>query len=249
MRISGPSTRPPEAEDVPSAISGATALLGQRPAITGLRSDGRREQGFASLAGWVAKGANLLAVEFDVGPGDRVALAGPPGWPLAAIALSAWWVGAAVVATTGGAAARLHVVHCATTAPPSTADVLWFGDGLDGTCGEDAPAGEQWTEAVTPHGDRPPAPTRDADLVALIDAGGRVTTQRGLLGPLAGDPGGVLGMIRRSEDMMAGAEAPRRLAALALRPMVTGSATVVIDDGDPRREAHAGAERVAGWFD
>ena len=94
MRIAGLGARPPAADDVATALAGAAALLGQRPAITALTLSGRREQGFASLAGWVAKGANLLSAELDVGPGDRVGLAGPPGWPLAAVALSAWWVGA-----------------------------------------------------------------------------------------------------------------------------------------------------------
>ena len=257
MRIGGLSARPPRADDVAAALAGAVGMLGQRPAITALTPGGRREQGFASLSGWVAKGANLLALELGVGTGGRVAIAGPPGWPLAAVALSAWWVGATVVATDGpeGDAADVSVLHVTSEARPSGAgaDLLVFGDELDGTGAATTDrtmrSAEQWTDAVTPHGDRPPRAAHDGSLVALIDRTGTAHTQRSLLAAFADDPGGALGIVRsRDEDALARSGSAALLAALALRPLVTGAATVVVADDDPARDAHEQAERIARWL-
>ena len=249
MRIAGLSARPPRAEDVATALSGATSLLGQRPAVTALGREGRREQGFASLAGWVAKGANLLALELGIGPGGRIAVAGPPGWPLAAVTLSAWWVGATVVPDAPDDRVDASMLHVSTAADGRRGDVLWFGDALDGTGVALTSVGEQWTDAVTPHGDRPPPPPRDGDLTAFVDAAGEAVTQRALLDRLADVPGGVLGVVRRGDDDVLGrSDAVRLIAAVALRPLVTGSATVIVEDDDPQREAHARAERITDWF-
>lgn len=252
MRINGLSARPPQAEEVASALTGAVGLLGQRPAITALGPGGRGEQGFASLAGWVAKGANLLALELGVGPGARVALAGPPGWPLAAATLATWWVGATVVPARAedAASADVSVLHVAATAPDAGGERFWFGDALDGTgdTPDGARVGEQWSEAVTPHGDRPPAPARDGGLIALVGHGGPELTQQSLLAGLA-EASGVLAIARHGdEDALMRPDAAALLAALALRPLVTGAATVVIGHDDPERDAHAQAERVAHWY-
>ena len=248
MRIAGLSARPPRAEDVATALSGATGLLGQRPAVTAIGPDGRREQGFASLAGWVAKGANLLTLELGIGPGGRVAVAGPAGWPLAAVTLSAWWVGATVVPVTDRDPVDVSLLHVTTTSTRS-GEVLWFGDALDGTGDAGDTTGEQWTDAVTPHGDRPPAPARDGDLIAFVDVAGSELSQIAMLDPLAEDAGGVLGVVRDGDaDALTRPDASRLIAALALRPLVTGAATVVIAQDDPQRDAHAQAERVTRWF-
>jgi hypothetical protein len=253
VRITDLSARPPQADDVASALAGAVALLGQRPAITALGPGGRREQGFASLGGWVAKGANLLQLELGAGPGARVAVAGPPGWPLAAVTLSAWWVGASVVPASGddAASADVSVLHVdATDAPVGGGDRFWFGDALDGTghVRDGEQRGELWTDAVTPHGDRPPAPARDGGLVAFTGHGGPDLTQHALLAGLE-EASGVLAIARlRDDDVLARQDAAAMLAALALRPLVTGAATVVIGHDDPDRDAHAQAERVAHWY-
>jgi hypothetical protein len=253
MRITGLSARPPQAGDVASALSGAVSLLGQRPAITAPGAGGRREQGFTSLAGWVAKGANLLELELGLGPGARIAVAGPAGWPLAAVALAAWWIGATVVPAAGrdAASADLGVLHVGTSLPVAIGgERFWFGDALDGTGVAPAGAdrGEQWTDAVTPHGDRPPAPARDGGLVALAGHGGTELTQHALLAGLA-EESGVLAIARTGdEDVLARPDAVELLAALALRPLVTGAASVVIAHDDPDREAHAQAERVTRWY-
>jgi hypothetical protein len=251
MRIAGPSSRPPLADDVAGALIGAVGLLGQRPAITALRQDGRREQGFASLAGWVAKGANLLRQELELGPESQVAVAGPPSWPLAAVVLSAWWVGATVIPVGSlDAAADVSVLHVHSVPPAQHpgGDIFWFGDALDGSDASSATRGEMWTDAVTPHGDRPPPAAHDGSLVAFRDRVG-TTTQRMLLTSLTDGAGGVLGIERTGDaDVLARPDASRLLAALALRPLVTGSATVVIGHDDVDRGAHERAERIVRWY-
>ena len=57
----------------------------------------RVELSGATLANWVAKTANLLQDEFDVGPGRTVAVALPVHWQTAAVLLAAWSCGAAVL--------------------------------------------------------------------------------------------------------------------------------------------------------
>ncbi|WP_448626995.1 TIGR03089 family protein [Geodermatophilus sp. URMC 64] len=57
----------------------------------------RVELSATTLANWVAKTANLLQEEFDVGPGSTVALALPVHWQTAAVLLAAWSCGATVL--------------------------------------------------------------------------------------------------------------------------------------------------------
>ncbi len=60
---------------------------------------GRVELSAATLANWVAKTANLLQDEFDVGTGSLVAVALPVHWQTAAVLLATWSCGAAVLDT------------------------------------------------------------------------------------------------------------------------------------------------------
>jgi uncharacterized protein (TIGR03089 family) len=62
-------------------------------------ADERIELSAATFANWVAKAANLLQDEFDVGPGSTVAVALPVHWQTAAVLLAAWSCGAAVLDT------------------------------------------------------------------------------------------------------------------------------------------------------
>jgi uncharacterized protein (TIGR03089 family) len=62
-------------------------------------TDERVELSATTLANWVAKTANLLQDEFDVGPGSTVAVALPAHWQTAAVLLGAWSCGAAVLDT------------------------------------------------------------------------------------------------------------------------------------------------------
>jgi uncharacterized protein (TIGR03089 family) len=61
----------------------------------------RTELSATTLANWVAKTANLLQEEFDVGPGSTVAVALPVHWQTAAVLLGVWSCGAAVLDTAG----------------------------------------------------------------------------------------------------------------------------------------------------
>ena len=62
-------------------------------------TDERTELSVTTFANWVAKTANLLQDEFDVGPGSTVAVALPVHWQTAAVLLAAWSCGAAVLDT------------------------------------------------------------------------------------------------------------------------------------------------------
>ena len=57
----------------------------------------RTELSATTLDNWVAKTANLLQEEFDVGPGSTVAVALPVHWQTAAVLLGVWSCGAAVL--------------------------------------------------------------------------------------------------------------------------------------------------------
>jgi uncharacterized protein (TIGR03089 family) len=59
----------------------------------------RVELSAATLANWVAKTANLLQDELDVGPGSTVAVALPVHWQTAAALLAVWSCGATVLDT------------------------------------------------------------------------------------------------------------------------------------------------------
>jgi uncharacterized protein (TIGR03089 family) len=59
----------------------------------------RVELSSVTLGNWVAKTANLLQDEFDIGPGSTVALVLPVHWQTAAALLAVWSCGAAVLET------------------------------------------------------------------------------------------------------------------------------------------------------
>jgi uncharacterized protein (TIGR03089 family) len=72
-----------------------------RPLVTHYDdSTGERvELSATTLDNWVAKTANLLQDEFDVGPGSTVAVSLPVHWQTAAVLLGVWSCGAAVLDT------------------------------------------------------------------------------------------------------------------------------------------------------
>lgn len=76
-----------------------------RPLITHYDDAGgtRVELSVATMVNWAAKTANWLTDEWDVEPGDRVAVLTPAHWQTAAILLGAWWCGAAVTDDPDGA--------------------------------------------------------------------------------------------------------------------------------------------------
>jgi uncharacterized protein (TIGR03089 family) len=84
----------------------AAPLITQYDDATGERV----ELSGTTLANWVAKTANLLQDEFDVGPGSTVALALPVHWQTAAVLLAVWSCGAAVLDTAAEDEGRLAEV-------------------------------------------------------------------------------------------------------------------------------------------
>ena len=70
----------------------------------------RIELSATTFANWVAKSANLLQNEFDVGPGSTVAVALPVHWQTAAVLLAIWSCGATVLDTAAEDEGRLDDV-------------------------------------------------------------------------------------------------------------------------------------------
>jgi uncharacterized protein (TIGR03089 family) len=91
MRLPGPAALLANARD----RDPARPLLTHYDDATGERV----ELSAATLDNWVAKTANLLQDEFDVGPGSTVAVALPVHWQTAAVLLGVWSCGAAVADT------------------------------------------------------------------------------------------------------------------------------------------------------
>ncbi len=92
-------TREPHAALVVRDLGGLMRLLREsepgRPRLTWYGADGERvELSGRVLDNWVAKTANLLVDELDVGPGSRVLLHLPLHWRTATWLLATWWVGA-----------------------------------------------------------------------------------------------------------------------------------------------------------
>lgn len=232
MQLSPPPGSRPAPEDLATALREAAERLGHRPAVTVLHPERRDEQGVASLAQWAAKGAHLLQADLLLEPGDRLAVRMPVGWPLAAVTLAAWWAG--IVVTLDGPA-EVAVVHEGHEPPPGADDVLWTGDAVDG-----APvgpvAGEPWAQAVQAFPDHPPAPAAHRDGAALEHAG-EVSSQHDLIRRIEGEEG-TLGLDLATIGLEEG------LVAVAVRPLVTGRHTVVLDGVG--REAAEG-ERVRVW--
>ena len=93
---------PETAMRVPSDLLSAAVRRNAAAPLVTWYDDGagdRVELSATTLANWVAKSANLLQDEFEVGPGAAVALALPVHWQTAALLLAVWSCGAAVVDT------------------------------------------------------------------------------------------------------------------------------------------------------
>ena len=93
-----------------------------RPVITHYddATGSRVELSGATLANWAAKTANWLTDEYDLEPGDPVAVVLPAHWQTAGILLGAWWCGAHVVADPADA----RVTLAGPTTPVTTSGVL-----------------------------------------------------------------------------------------------------------------------------
>lgn len=165
-----------------------------RPRITWYAPGGERvELSTRTLDNWVAKSANLLAEEFEVGPGSRVDVRLPVHWRTATWLLAAWVTGACVVVAQDGAAPAVGPApDSVITADPAAAVAAGLDPAtivavalpaLATTFGPGLPPGAlDGTAEVRTRGDvfAPPAGP-DAGDAALVVAAGAVLTHGDLL--------------------------------------------------------------------
>ncbi|MGY1807362.1 TIGR03089 family protein [Blastococcus sp. SYSU D00669] len=214
----------------------------------------RVELSATTLANWVAKTANLLQEEFDVGPGSAVAVALPVHWQTAAVLLGVWSCGATVLDTAAeddGRLAEADVVLAARDRVDAVAEVAGgellglslhpLGLGMRDYTG---PARDFALEVRTA-GDRftpwtPPDPAAPG-----LRVGGLELTLGGLVegaGELAGRLGLAEGDRVLVDDVTAAEAGP---VAWLLAPLAAGASVVVCRSPDPAGlAARAAAERV-----
>jgi uncharacterized protein (TIGR03089 family) len=214
----------------------------------------RVELSGTTLANWVAKTANLLQDEFDVGPGSTVALALPVHWQTAAVLLGVWSCGATVLDTAAEDDGRLDAADVVLAAQDRLApleeqdlpDLLGLslhplGLGMTGYAG---PARDFALE-VRAHGDVfspyvPPDPAAPGLL-----AGGLELTLGGLVAAateLAGRLGVADGDRLLVDDTTAAEAGP---VAWLLAPLAAGASIVLCRNADPAAlDGRAAAERV-----
>jgi uncharacterized protein (TIGR03089 family) len=214
----------------------------------------RTELSATTLANWVAKTANLLQEEFDIGPGSTVALSLPVHWQTAAVLLGVWSCGAAVLDTAGEDDDRFSsadvVLAEAGRLPPLEEQELPELMGLSlhpmglGMAGYVGPARDFALE-VRAHGDvfTPWQPV-DPDRPGLVLGGGELTL-RGLVAT-ATELAGRLGLHsgdRVLVDQRAATEAGP--AAWLLAPLAAGASLVLCRNPASAQLQHrAETERV-----
>ncbi len=214
----------------------------------------RVELSAATLANWVAKTANLLQDEFDVGPGSTVAVVLPVHWQTAAVLLGVWSCGATVLDTAAEDDGRLDAADVVLAAqdrlPPLEEQDLPDLVGLSlhplglGMTGYAGPARDFALEArahgdvFTPH--LPPDPDGDG-----LVAGGVTLTLGGLVGAATGlaDRLGLVAGDRVLVDEATATEAGP--VAWLLAPLAVGASLVLVRHPDEGiLERRAAEERV-----
>lgn len=218
------------------------ATSAARPAITHYDDEqgSRIELSVATLANWAAKTANLLVEEFDVEPGDEVAVVLPAHWQTAGVLLGAWWCGAHVVADPADAAVVFTGPDGIGQPGRTTAAVALdaLGRGLTGT----PPDGvvDYLTEARVRGDDFSPMLPVDGDTPALSGTGvddllARARSRAAELGVAEGDR--VLST--RAWTL------PDGVVDALLAPLAVGAHIVQVTHADPARlAAHRETERT-----
>ncbi len=241
-------------------LSAALRRAAAAPLLTSYddATDERVELSAATLANWVAKTANLLQDECDIGPGSTVALALPVHWQTAAVLLGAWSCGAAVLDTAledEGAAAGADVVLAAQDRLPAleesldeaTGPELWglslhpLGLGMTGYVG----AARDFAVEVRVHGDVFfPHQQPDPEDPGLLVGGGALTL--GSLPLAAAELAGRLGL-REGDRVLVDERTAAEAGPVAwlLAPLAAGASIVLCRNAAPDRlPARAAAERV-----
>jgi uncharacterized protein (TIGR03089 family) len=218
----------------------------------------RVELSATTLANWVAKTANLLQEEFDVGPGSTVAVSLPVHWQTAAVLLAVWSCGATVLDTAAeddGRLADADVVLAARDrlAPLEELDLPELlglslhplGLGMTGYAG----TARDFALEVRAHGDAffPYQPPRPADAGLVL--GELSFTLEGLTetaGELARRLGIRPGDRVLVDDRVAAEAGP---VAWLLAPLGAGASIVLCRNADPAAlPARAASERVTAAF-
>ncbi|EHR59635.1 TIGR03089 family protein [Saccharomonospora cyanea] len=213
-----------------------------RPVITHYDdADGSRiELSVATLANWAAKTANWLVEEFDVEPGDEVAVDLPAHWQTAGVLLGAWWCGAHVVADPAEAVVAFVGPDADGSAARSTAVVALdpLGRGLT-TAAPDG-AFDYLTEARTCGDDFSPVLPVDGDTPALLG------TTIDDLSNLVRERAAVLGIGEGDRVLSTRVwTLPDGVVDALLAPIAVGAHVVQVTNPDPARtQAHRDAERV-----
>ncbi|MGY1604111.1 TIGR03089 family protein [Geodermatophilus sp. SYSU D00815] len=247
----------PAAPDLPSALlDAAVRRAAAAPVITSYddATGERVELSATTLANWVAKTANLLQDEFDVGPGSTVAVALPVHWQTAAVLLGVWSCGATVLDTAAeddGRLAEADVVLAAQDRVEAVAEVAGgellglslhpLGLGMRDYAG---PARDFALE-VRAAGDRFVPWTAPDPSAPGLRVGGLELTLGGLAGA-ARELAGRLGLAEGDRVLVDEATAAEAgPVAWLLAPLAAGASVVLCRHPDPAGlAARAAAERV-----
>ena len=200
----------------------------------------RVELSVATAVNWAAKTANWLVEEFDVEPGDPVAVLVPAHWQTAGVLLGAWWCGAHVVADPDGARVAFVPPGGVATGAEATAVVALdpmgrglseppSGNALD-YLSEARLAGDDFRPLAPIGGDTPALASSTVDSV-LAEARARAAK--------AGISGGdrVLSTVEWN--------LPEGVLSGLLAPLSAGSHLVQVTQSDPAKLAgHRRAERT-----
>jgi uncharacterized protein (TIGR03089 family) len=214
----------------------------------------RVELSATTTANWVAKTANLLQDEFDVGPGSVVAVSLPVHWQTATVLLAVWSCGAAVLDTAAEDDDRLAaadvVLAAADRLPPleelGLADLLGLslhplGLGMAGYVG----SARDFALEVRAHGDHfTPWQPADPAAAGLVLGGGTLTLAA--LVESAAELAGRLG-ITEGDRILVDERTATEAGPVAwlLAPLWAGASLVLCRSADPDALPHrAGTERV-----
>lgn len=178
----------PPGASIGSLLRARAGESGQRPFLT--FSDGesgeRTELGHATFANWVAKAANLLTDELDLGPGSDLAVRVPTSWTAVVVVTAAWCAGIVVDldgrldgGPDGGPEAAVVGEHVRSP-DAEPARLVVVGTGMGGRLTTDPGRGIPFAEEVLGHPDDFDGPDLDASAPAL-SSDGRTWTHGDLL--------------------------------------------------------------------
>jgi uncharacterized protein (TIGR03089 family) len=221
----------------------------------------RVELSGTTLANWVAKTANLLQDEFDVGPGSTVALALPVHWQTAAVLLAVWSCGAAVLDTAAEDEGRLAGVDVVLAAQDRLAaleeeladdgpELLGLslhplGLGMAGYLGQ----ARDFALEVRGHGDSftPSQPVDPTGPGLLL---GELELTLGALGQAAGELAGRLGIAEGDRVLLDERTATEAgPVAWLLAPLAAGASLVIVRNAvSSALDRRAADERVTATF-